>query len=118
MSQFLDRLNEGGPFFMYPLLIMLILVLILIVKGFLKKEYMAKTISLISSITLFAVVWGFTGQIIGLITAFDTIEAVGDISPPVLAAGLKVGFLVPLFGMFIFLVGRLGIIILTWMQKD
>lgn len=118
MSQFLDRLNEGGPFFMYPLLLILILVFILIVKGFLKRGNEQKTINLISSIALFAVVWGFLGQIIGLIGAFDSIEAVGDISPGVFAGGMKVGFLPPVFGLVIFLFGRLGIIILTWIQKD
>jgi len=115
---FFTLLNDGGSFFMYPLLIILILVIILIVKGFLKRENVKKTISLISSITLFAVVWGFFGQMIGLIGAFDSIELAGDISPGVLAGGMKIGFLAPLFGLFIFLVGRLGIIILTWMQKD
>jgi hypothetical protein len=115
---FFDRLNEGGPFFMYPLFLILILLIILIVKGFLQKGAQEKTMSLISSIALFAIVWGFLGQIIGLIGAFDSIEAAGDISLAVLAGGLKVGFLAPVFGMFIFLVGRLGIIIITWMQKD
>ncbi len=113
-----ERLNEGGAFFMYPLLIILILIIILIVKGFLHKGSVDKTISLISSIALFAIVWGFLGQIIGLIGAFDAIESVGDVSPAVLAGGLKVAFLAPVFGMFSFLVGRLGIIILTWMKKD
>ena len=113
-----DRLNEGGPFFMYPLFFIIILLLILVVKGFLQKGSIEKTISLISSIALFAIVWGFLGQIIGLIGAFDSIEAVGDVSPAVLAGGLKIAFLAPVFGMFAFLVGRLGIIILTWMKKD
>ncbi len=113
-----DRLNEGGPFFMYPLFFIIILLLILVVKGFLQKESVEKTISLISSIALFAIVWGFLGQIIGLIGAFDAIESVPDVSPAMLAAGLKVAFLAPVFGMFAFLVGRLGIIILTWMKKD
>lgn len=113
-----DRLNEGGPFFMYPLFFIIILIIILIVKGFIQKGSVEKTISLISSIALFAIVWGFLGQIIGLIGAFDAIESVGDVSPAVLAGGLKVAFLAPVFGMFAFLVGRLGIIILTWMKKD
>lgn len=115
---FFDRLNEGGPFFMYPLFLILILLIILIVKGFLQKGSQEKTMSLISSIALFAIVWGFLGQIIGLIGAFDSIEAVGDVSPGVLAGGLKVAFLAPVLGMFAFLVGRLGIIILTWMRRD
>lgn len=112
-----ERLNEGGPFFMYPLLFIIILIVILIAKGFIQKGSLEKTMSLISSISLFAIVWGFLGQIIGLIGAFDSIEAVGDVSPAVLAGGLKVAFLAPVFGMFAFLIGRLGIILLTWMKK-
>ena len=115
---FFRLLNEGGPAFMYPLLIILILVLILIVKGFLKKENTTKTISLISSITLFALVWGFLGHIVGMIGAFDAIESVGEVSSGVMAAGIKISLIVPVFGSFIFSVGRSGIIILTWMQKD
>ena len=115
---FFTLLNDGGPVFMYPQVVILILVVILIVKGFLQKGNIEKTISLISSITLFALVWGFLGQMIGMIGAFDSIELAGDISPQVLAGGLKISFLGPLFGMVIFLIGRLGIIILTWMQKD
>ena len=118
MSVFVDRLNEGGPFFMYPLLLILILVIVLIVKGFLQKGNTKKTISLISSITLFALVWGFLGHIIGMIGAFDAIESVGEVSQPIFAAGIKVSLLVPTFGSFVFLIGRLGIIILTWIQKD
>jgi hypothetical protein len=111
-------LQEGGPVFMYPLLLLLILVLVLLVKGFLKKETTSKTIKLVSSITLFALVWGFLGQIIGLITAFDVIEANSGVSSKMLAAGLKISFLTPAFGALVFLVGRLGIIVLTWLQKD
>lgn len=110
--------NDGGPVFMYPLLVILILLLILITKGFLKKENKSKTISLISSITLFALVWGFLGHIIGMIGAFDAIEAVGEISSGVMAAGIKISLIVPVFGSLIFLIGRLGIIVLIWMQKD
>lgn len=113
-----DRLQEGGPFFMYPLAIILVLVIILIVKGLLSRGRDKKTNELIGSITLFAIVWGFLGQIIGLIGAFDAIESVGNVSAEVMAAGLKVAFLPPVFGMFIFLIGRLGLIILTWIKKD
>lgn len=115
---FIARLNEGGPFFMYPLLLILILVLVLIVKGFLQKGNVEKTMSLIGSIALFAVVWGFLGQIIGMIEGFDSIEATGGVSPAVLAGGIKVSLLPPVFGLVIFLIGRLGIIVLTWLKKD
>lgn len=112
---FLSLLNDGGPFFMYPLLIILILVIVLIAKGFLQKGDTNKTIKLISSITLFALVWGFLGHIIGMIGAFDAIESMESVSQSVMAAGIKISLIVPLFGSVIFLIGRLGIIIFTWM---
>ena len=111
-------LIEGGPFFMFPILFLLILILVLIVKGFINKNDNTKTISLISSIGWFTLVWGILGQTIGLIGAFDAVQAVGNISLGVMAGGLKVSLLTTLFGSFTFLVARLGIIILIWMQKE
>ena len=55
---------------------------------------------------------------IGLITAFDAIEAAGDISPSMLAGGLKIAILSPLFGMVVFLIARIGIIILNLLKKE
>lgn len=117
MSVFLDRLNDGGPFFMYPLLLILILVILLIVKGFLRKESQEKTISLLKSITLFALVWGFLGHIIGMIGAFDTIDAMDTLPVAAMASGIKISLLVPTFGSVVFLIGRIGIIIFTWTKK-
>lgn len=117
MSVLFDRLNEGGAFFMYPLLLILILVIVLIVQGLLKKESSEKTIKLISSIALFALVWGFLGQLLGMIGGFDAMQSIDDISPAVLAGGIKVSLLPPVFGSVVFLIGRLGIIVLTWIKK-
>lgn len=116
-NPFIARLNEGGPLFMYTTLFILIAIISLLSRGFLKPSTRDKTITLVSSISLFVLVWGFLGQMIGLISAFDAIEAAGDISPAVLAGGLKIAILSPLFGMFAFLIARLGIIILTWIKK-
>ncbi len=119
MSQFFQKLNEGGPFFMYPILFVLILIIILTIKGIVnRKGNNSKTISLISSFGLFIVAWGILGQTIGLITAFDAIESAGDISMSVMAGGLKVSLLTTLFGLVTFIISRIGIIILTWMQKE
>ena len=114
MLLIVNLLNEGGAFFMYPLLFILILVIILIAKAFVKKDSKEKTISLLKSITLFALVWGFLGHIIGMIGAFDSIESSNEITSATFAAGLKISLLTPVFGSVVFLVGRLGIIILTW----
>tara|TARA_R110001583_G_scaffold192694_1_gene359534 strand:+ start:6171 stop:6560 length:390 start_codon:yes stop_codon:yes gene_type:complete len=116
-NPFFTRLNEGGPLFMYTTLILLIVIIALLIRGFLKKEARQKTITLVSSISLFVLVWGFLGQMLGLITAFDAIEAAGDISPSMLAGGLKIAILSPLFGMVVFLIARIGIIILNVLKK-
>jgi len=103
---------------MFPILFLLILILVLIVKGFLEKGNNPKTLSLIGSIGLFTIVWGFLGQTIGLIEAFGVIEKVGDISMSLIAGGLKVSLLAPVFGLIVFLIARLGIIVLIWMGKE
>jgi flagellar motor component MotA len=118
MSQMFNLISQGGPVFMLPILAMLILIIVLIVKGILNRENdNTKTISLISSIGLFTLVWGVLGQVIGLIGGFDAIEAAGNVSPGMMAAGLKVSFLTTLFGLIVFLVARLGIIFLIWKKE-
>ena len=118
MSVFFDRLQEGGPFFMYTMLLILLVVLFLFFTALFKKGNTNKIVSLISSFGLFVLIWGVLGMFIGFISAFDAIQAAGDISPTVLAGGIKVGLLSPVFGMVTFLIARLGIIILTLVKKN
>lgn len=114
-----NLLNEGGAFFMYSLLLMLLISLGILGYSFAKGDHDGKLLELLKSISLFALVFGFLGHMIGLISALDTIESMdGGIYTPMLAAGLKVGLLSPLFGTVIFLIVRLGIIFLIWKQKE
>lgn len=114
---FLNLLNDGGATFSYPTFLMLLICIALIAKALIKGDAEGKTRKLISHISLFALVWGFLGQMIGLIGAFDSIQVVGNVSPAVLAAGLKIALLSPVFGMITFLIARVGIIILTLSKK-
>jgi biopolymer transport protein ExbB len=41
------------------------------------------------------------GTVIGMIGAFDDIEAAGDISPTVVAGGIKVALLTTVFGLIV-----------------
>jgi biopolymer transport protein ExbB len=41
------------------------------------------------------------GTVIGMIGAFDKIEAVGDISPSIVAGGIKVALLTTVFGLVV-----------------
>ncbi|SDW52712.1 MotA/TolQ/ExbB proton channel family protein [Lutibacter oricola] len=116
-NPFIDRLNEGGPLFMYTTLFLLIVILALLIRGFVKPTARDKTVTLVSSISLFVLVWGFLGQMLGFISAFDAVQAAGDVSPAMLAGGIKVAILSPLFGMIVFLIARIGIIILNILKK-
>ena len=44
---------------------------------------------------------GFMGTVIGMIAAFDAIAAAGDISPTVVAGGMKVALLTTVFGLIV-----------------
>lgn len=44
---------------------------------------------------------GFLGTVIGMVQAFDRIEAVGDLSPTVVAGGIKVALLTTVFGLIV-----------------
>ncbi len=116
-KQIIDKCNEGGPFFTYPILILLFIIIGIFIYNLIKKEDYGKTISLITHLGWFAVAWGFWGRTFGLIAAFDSIEAHGEITIGALASGLKVALLDPVFGIFVFLVARAGIITLIVMQK-
>lgn len=44
---------------------------------------------------------GFLGTVVGMIQAFDKIETVGDISPTIVAGGIKVALLTTVFGLIV-----------------
>lgn len=44
---------------------------------------------------------GFFGTVVGMIVAFDAIEAAGDISPSLVAGGIKVALLTTVFGLIV-----------------
>jgi len=117
MSQIFQKLNEGGPFFTYPLLIIFFVMLALLLKELIKPNNTEKTVALLSSIGWLSVAWAFFGHTIGLITAFDSIEAAGEMAPMHLAAGLKIALLNLVFGAFLLLTARICIIILILKTK-
>lgn len=61
----------------------------------------------IKSIGLFTLVFGIFSQLLGLYQAFSVIEQVGNISPAILAGGLKVSMITTLYGVSIFLISYL-----------
>lgn len=47
---------------------------------------------------------GFLGTVIGMVMAFDQIQQAGDISPTIVASGMKVALLTTIFGIFVALI--------------
>ena len=45
--------------------------------------------------------FGFLGTVVGMVKAFDDIEVAGDISPTVVAGGMKVALLTTIFGLIV-----------------
>jgi biopolymer transport protein ExbB len=58
-------------------------------------------VSWISLFIALAPMLGFMGTVIGMIQAFDDIAAAGDISPTVVASGIKVALLTTVFGLIV-----------------
>ena len=50
---------------------------------------------------------GFLGTVIGMVAAFDKIQQVGDISPTVVAGGMKVALITTIFGLITALILQL-----------
>lgn len=76
------------------------------------------TINDIKAIGVFAIVCGIFGQSIGLFSAFQAIEAAGDISPALIYGGLKVSMITTLYGSFIFLLSWLIYLFMSnWSRK-
>lgn len=119
-NQFADRFKEGGPFFMSLILICLLVSIFFLIKGFMSvkkdKSQSGKMLKLTIDSSLLGLVIGFLASVIGLIGAFDSVEAMGDPDPAMFAGGIKVSLLTATFGLFSFVIARAGILILRWFQ--
>ena len=60
-----------------------------------------KGLSWIALFIALAPMLGFMGTVIGMIVAFDNIEAAGDISATIVAGGMKVALLTTVFGLIV-----------------
>ena len=116
-----NRFMEGGVLFMSLILICLLISIYFLVKYLLNIktniEVSKKMLKHISDSGTLGLALGFMGAFIGLITAFDVLEATGEADPSIIAGGLKVVLLSPLFGLFTFSVSKLALLILRIFQK-
>ncbi len=89
--QGLDRMEEGLEMVEKSI----------IAYGSVQMGNLERGISWISLFIALAPMLGFMGTVIGMIGAFDAIEAAGDISPSLVAGGIKVALLTTVFGLIV-----------------
>ena len=116
-----NRFMEGGALFMSLILICLLISIYFTAKSFLNiksnVEISKKMLKHISDSGTLGLALGVMGAFLGLITAFDVLEATGEAQPGIIAGGLKVALLSPLFGLLTFSLSKLAILILRIIQK-
>jgi biopolymer transport protein ExbB/TolQ len=111
----------GGPLFMGILTLLLLVLLVLTVIFILSiasgktagKASFRHRLTYLKSLGLFTMITGILGQLIGLMMAFNAIEQAADISPAIIAGGLKVSMITTLYGIMIYLFS-----ILVWFLLD
>ena len=69
--------------------------------GSVQMGLLEKGTSWISLFIAIAPMLGFMGTVIGMISAFDAIEVAGDISPSLVAGGIKQALLTTVFGLIV-----------------
>ena len=89
--QGLDRSNEGVDMVEKSI----------VSYGSVQMGLLEKGLSWIALFIALAPMLGFMGTVIGMIDAFDAIEAAGDISPSLVAGGIKVALLTTVFGLIV-----------------
>lgn len=69
--------------------------------GGVQMGQLEKNVSWLSLFIALAPMLGFMGTVIGMIQAFDRIEAAGDMNPALVAGGIKVALLTTVFGLIV-----------------
>ncbi len=73
----------------------------IIAYGGVQMGQLEKNVSWISLFIAIAPMLGFMGTVIGMIDAFDKIQAAGDMNPSLVAGGIKIALLTTVFGLIV-----------------
>lgn len=69
--------------------------------GSIEMSFLERGLVWLSLFIALAPMFGFLGTVIGMVEAFDAIEAAGDISPSLVARGIKIALLTTVFGLIV-----------------
>lgn len=118
--QIIQKINEGGPAFIYPIVLLLAIITIQFVKAIKNPRKRAQYQGLIINAGWLAFAWGMFGKSVGLIIAFDTFKTIplGELTAQELAGGLRMAMLIPLVSLLTFSFSRLYALILNRLNLD
>lgn len=109
-SLFKGHFMDGGPFFMTLHFIMWLLVILYSIKfiqNYKSSDKNLKKLEKFNSTIIFIGAFGFLFswfyRMLGMYSAFSIAETAQDISPNLLAGGLRVSLIAPLYAFFLFL---------------
>ena len=69
--------------------------------GSIEMAFLEKNMIWLNAVITLAPMLGFTGTVVGMISAFDAIKAANDISPAVVAGGISQALLTTAFGLIV-----------------
>lgn len=69
--------------------------------GSIEMSFLERGLVWLSLFISLAPMFGFLGTVVGMVQAFDAIEAAGDISPSLVAGGIKVALITTVFGLIV-----------------
>ena len=109
-----ENFIDGGPFFMtlhFLMWILVILFTIRFLRNYYSKNKDLKKLSKFNSTIIFIGGFGFLLSLfyrtLGIYGALASIEVAQDISPTILAGGLRVSLIAPLYSFFLFLISSI-----------
>lgn len=76
--------------------------------GSIEMSFLERGLVWLSLFIALAPLFGFTGTVVGMVEAFDAIEKAGDISPSLVAGGIKVALLTTIGGLIAAIILQVG----------
>jgi len=111
---------QGGPLFMGILTLILISLLVVFILSLIRKgneKHTNNSLQWLKSLGILGLVVGILGQLIGLYSAFSIMETGTEISPSMLAGGLKVSMTTTLYGFLIYIIHLLCAMVIRSRSK-
>ena len=105
---------SGGALFMSILSIFLLIIILGIIFSMISKseEKLIERLHQIKYVGILALTFGILGQVIGLHQAFSYLGEVGSVKPQIMYNGLKVSTITTIYGMIIFIISLLPLILI------